>query len=51
MKATCIKRVVNFNPFFIIEKDETVDVSIENDKFFRQYHPYLQNWIFRSLQG
>lgn len=33
MKATCIERAVFINPFFIIEKDETADVSIENDKF------------------
>lgn len=34
MKATCIRRLVNKRPFFIVEKDETVDVSIDGDNVF-----------------
>ena len=50
MKANCIERVVNLNPFFIIEKGETIDASIENDKFFVNTIPISRTGFFNHFR-
>ena len=51
MKAICIERVFIHNPFSIIEKGDTVDVSIENDKLFVNAIPISRIGFLRHFRA